>query len=457
MSEFFRLPSGRFTVPGIHRLTALIIIPLLLVISLSSWRVSAQEEDKNGRDTAKEAAASAPGDFRVAFMDSPSGSLLRFNIRAGGFHNNSSRAFPEIAVRGTADDGPQLAPDIAADAGGNFVVVWADDADQNGFYEIMARGFNSDGSQRFSTMTVNTTSTGNQIAPAMAMNPNGDFVVVWQDDQDGNDIHQIYARGFDINGAQRFPTMTANPVATGEQKSPAVAMAQNGDFVVTWANDKSLDGLYNVHARGFHSDGSQRFPLINVNLDLPGDQRNPDIAMAPNGDFAITWEDDQDQNGLYQIHVRGFYAKGTQRFPTRTVNSEASGQQTTPFIAMANNGDFVVTWNDDKDKNEVYQVMARGFYRDGSEHFPDFFVNSVDTGQQIVTDIAMGANGDFVIPWQDDKDQNDVYQILARGFNSDGSQRFPDFTVNEKAAGQQWFPAIAVVRDGPKIYLPFMK
>jgi hypothetical protein len=457
MSRQSPLPSGRFNHPGNYHLLALIALILLLAASLTVWRVSAQEVGNNGREALEEAATSAPGDFVIAFMDSPSGDILGFNIRAGGFLSNSSRAFPEIAVRGTADDGPQLAPDIAADASGNFVIVWADDADKNSAYEILARGFNSDGSQRFSTMTVNTTSTGNQIAPAIAMNPNGDFVVVWQDDQDGNDLHQIHARGFDINGSQRFPTMTANPVATGEQRSPAVAMAQNGDFVVTWANDFSVDGLYNVNARGFLSDGSQRFPSINVNLDLPGDQRHPDIAMAPNGDFAITWEDDQDLNSLYQIHVRGFFAKGTQRFSTRTVNSVASGQQTTPFIAMANNGDFVVTWNDDKDGNEVYQVMARGFYRNGSEHFPDFFVNSVDTGQQIVSDIAMGANGDFVIPWQDDKDQNDVYQILARGFNSDGSQRFPDFTVNQQAAGQQWFPGIAIVRDGPKTYLPFVK
>jgi hypothetical protein len=80
----------------------------------------------------------------------------------------------------------------------------------------------------------------------------------------------------------------------------------------------------------------------------------------------------------------------------------------------------------------------------------------VSAGNQIQADIAMDYSGDFVIPWQDDQDQNGVYQILARGFYSDGSERFPDFTVNEKAAGQQWFPTVAVVRKGPTSYIPFV-
>ena len=98
-------------------------------------------------------------------------------------------------------------------------------------------------------------------------------------------------------------------------------------------------------------------------------------------------------------------------------------------------------------------MLARGFDASGSERIPDFVVNSQGSGNQIVTDIAMNARGDFVIPWQDDQDGNDVYQILARGFYSNGSERFPDFVVNEVAAGQQWIPAVAMVKEA-LVYLP---
>ena len=42
------------------------------------------------------------------------------------------------------------------DSNGNFVVVWHDDNDNNGYYDILARGFNAIGNQRFADLTVNT-------------------------------------------------------------------------------------------------------------------------------------------------------------------------------------------------------------------------------------------------------------------------------------------------------------
>ncbi len=432
----------------------MLLIALVLGAGLSNWPVFAGTVANSRVLAPQQGPNAAVGDFVVVFMDSPSGSVLDFSIRAGGFAGGSSDRFPEIAVN-TNTAGTQLVPDVAIANNGEFVVVWADDSDRNGYYEILARGFHSDGSERFPTFTVNTVSSGNQSAPVIAMTPQGNFVVAWQDDQNDNDIYEILARGFFADGSERFSTITVNTISTGDQRNPAIAMSPNGEFVVTWENDNSLDGLYNIFARGFNSGGSQRFPWININTDLPGDQLRPDIAMDPNGSFVVTWQDDRDNNGVFQIHARGFYRNGAQRFSRITVNSVASGDQTGPYIAMAQNGDFVVTWTDDQDGNGFYQVLARGFNPTGTERIPDFVVNSVGSGNQIVTDIAMNAGGDFVIPWQDDQDKNNVYQILARGFSPDGSERFPDFTVNKVAAGQQWIPSVAMVREA-MVYMPYL-
>ncbi len=55
------------------------------------------------------------------------------------------------------------------------------------------------------------------------MTIDGKFVVVWEDDKDGNGYYQIYARGFNANGSQRFADMTVNSVASGQQRRPAIA------------------------------------------------------------------------------------------------------------------------------------------------------------------------------------------------------------------------------------------
>ena len=126
-----------------------------------------------------------------------------------------------------------------------------------------------------------------------------------------------------------------------------------------------------------------------------------------------------------------------------TVNSVASGQQLKPDVAMADSGDFVVVWEDDKDNNGYYQIYARGFNANGSQRFADMTVNSVASGQQLKPAVAMTIDGKFVVVWEDDKDGNGYYQIYARGFNANGSQRFADMTVNSVASGQQRRPAIA--------------
>ena len=159
-------------------------------------------------------------------------------------------------------------------------------------------------------MTVNTDESGQQILPDIAMDGSGDFVVVWQDDKDGNGKYQIYARGFDANGAEGFPDMTVNSVSTGQQLKPAIAMDGSGNFVVLWEDDKDGNGTYQVYARGFDAGGVERFGDRAVNTDSTGQQLAPAIAIDGDGNFIVAWEDDVDDNDFYQIVVRGLDASG---------------------------------------------------------------------------------------------------------------------------------------------------
>lgn len=45
--------------------------------------------------------------------------------------------------------------------------------------------------------------------------------------------------------------------------------------------------------------------------------------------------------------------------------------------------DAIVAWEDDRDGNGVYEIMAQLMRRDGSFAGPDFTVNQVSQGQQI--------------------------------------------------------------------------
>lgn len=338
--------------------------------------------------------------------------------------------------------GDHINAKITAAANGNSIVTWQDDRDGNGYHQIYARVFDSDGNALTDEIVVNSVASGQQTKPAVAADHQGNFVVVWEDDKDGNGYYQIFARGFYANGSQKFSDKTVNSVGSGQQYNPAVAMDYSGNFVVVWEDDQDGNGYYQILARGFNSNGSQRFADRTVNSVAAGQQFNPDIAMDSNGDYVVVWEDDQNNDGDFTLLARGFNANGSSRISDFSVNSVTTGHQQSPTIAMDDYGRFVVAWQDDKDGNGYYQVMARAFNANGSERISDFTVNSEASGQQRFPSVATAPNGRFAVAFEDDNDGNNFYQIYAKSYNANGTIRKSDFTVNSDASGQQFNPSV---------------
>jgi len=76
----------------------------------------------------------------------------------------------------------QLRPAVAVDLQGNFVVAW----DSNGSdmdtssWSIQAQRYDSSGAPMGGQIQVNSYTTSGQFQPAVAVEPGGDFVVVWE-------------------------------------------------------------------------------------------------------------------------------------------------------------------------------------------------------------------------------------------------------------------------------------
>lgn len=73
----------------------------------------------------------------------------------------------------------QLRPAVAADALGNFVVIWQGRGASEDGYGIQGQRYDSGGTPQGSQFQVNVYTTGNQTSPAVAADPAGNFVVVW--------------------------------------------------------------------------------------------------------------------------------------------------------------------------------------------------------------------------------------------------------------------------------------
>ena len=140
---------------------------------------------------------------------------------------------PEFRVN-TYTPGRQNSASVASDAAGNFVVVWEanDEGSQAG---IFAQRYDSAGSALGGEFRVNTYTTGTQWRPAAAYDPAGNFTVVWQGPGRGDMDGGIFARRYDSTGAPLGGQFRVNTRTWSSQADPAVASDAAGNIVIAWA------------------------------------------------------------------------------------------------------------------------------------------------------------------------------------------------------------------------------
>jgi len=90
-------------------------------------------------------------------------------------------AGPEVQVN-TYTTGQQRIPSIGVDADGNFVVVWGSagsSGSDNSLFSIQGQRYDASGTTVGTEFQVNTYTTNTQFLPEVALDSDGDFVVVW--------------------------------------------------------------------------------------------------------------------------------------------------------------------------------------------------------------------------------------------------------------------------------------
>ncbi|MCP4456409.1 MAG: hypothetical protein GY816_00025, partial [Cytophagales bacterium] len=122
------------------------------------------------------------------------------------------------------------------------------------------------------TFVVNSHTLHDQKNPAIAMDADGDFVVVWQSKYQDDDDYGVYAQRYTSDGNREGEEFKVNTYTTSNQMNPAVAMNADGDFVVVWESyGQDADG-YGVYARLYTSDGSAEEEEFIINAWTKGHQ-----------------------------------------------------------------------------------------------------------------------------------------------------------------------------------------
>ncbi|MFH1747257.1 MAG: hypothetical protein ABIG44_09475 [Planctomycetota bacterium] len=201
------------------------------------------------RAAAVPALAFAPdGDFLVVYsvfnqQMQPDG------IRAQRFSASCSPLGPELAISGPLKNS-QIEPVIACTRDG-FIVAWLDAESDGADYGVLARLFDAQGQPRGAPFVVNQTHAGLQNAAAIAVAPNGRFVIAWNGaDEDGTGI---FAQLFATDGTRNGNEFRLNRHVAGSQALHAASgtrrltFSPNGDLLCVWSGDAGLGDKSSVN------------------------------------------------------------------------------------------------------------------------------------------------------------------------------------------------------------------
>ncbi|MEB3233106.1 MAG: calcium-binding protein [Leptolyngbyaceae bacterium] len=367
----------------------------------------------------------------------------------------------------------EIQPQVAIDAQGNAVIVWAgenltDFSEQSIFF----RRFNvTPDDIDNEDIVVKTTTVNDRLTdPTVAMADDGRFVVVWADDSDVGDgaelriAAQLYDAEGDANGTEFSITTDLTSINT----SPDVAINRTtGDFVVTWLEVNENSGDRSLLARRFDNTGEalddEDIVVETVEVDdfTAGETiDDPAIAMDASGNYIITWVQDlnNDDDNTLDIYARLYDSNSNPLTNAFLVNSEQDQSQFRPDIATDSEGNFTIVWESlaidtiNLDRNPG--IFARRFSSSGSALSGEFTVSAPDIGDRTDFDpaISMDSSGNTLITWTSlEIDGTTGLDIFAQQYDTAGiavdSVPF-QINIDEQEAGNQLDSAVAVDPDG---------
>ncbi|MDE0866601.1 MAG: DUF4347 domain-containing protein, partial [Rubripirellula sp.] len=326
----------------------------------------------------------------------------------------------------TTINGNQNLPSVAMKSDGGFVVVWDGNGDQSGQADndgIFMQQYDFQGNSQGGETLVNSNDKVESDAE-IAMNADGDFVIVWSTEDSGKGSEfEIYLQRFDSSGTAQGSEIRANTTTDQDQFAPVVAMASDGSFVVAWEGRGDEPGETDSHGVFFQMFDSSSVAQGNenrVNTTTADVQSDADIAMNGNGDFLVAWTSGSvEVDGVLQgqIFHQLFDATGGSIGGEEMDTSELLGPYASPSVATTAADGFVLAF--DGDGSAVVDDIHKIVYDAGGNQLSSVLVSTTDTTHS-KADVGTAPNGDSVIVWQtiDYQADPDADSILLQRYSS---------------------------------------
>jgi hypothetical protein len=335
------------------------------------------------------------------------------NVIAGRrFDANATPIGSELQISSTTALA-HLNPRVSATLDGRFVVAWNRQESSFGSPNAVARVFKANAVPLGTEFPVGTSATRDQWNPDVAIDETGAFEVVWQTFGPTGESTDIVGQRFTAAGRRQGGIFRVSTFRGVQQDEPAIATEPNGPFVAVWQSveqDGSGFGIFGRRFRNssptidFGGNGDSDVAVFRpaegrwlADFDFrPGGELN--ILYGRSGDVAVP--KDYDGDGLTDLAVFR-PASGTW-----FVDVNHNGG-TDLKVLFGRSGDVPVPGDYDGDGRADLAVWE-----------PSSGTWSVDFDRDGVADLTavLGVNGDVPVPADYDGDGRTDFAIFHQGF-----------------------------------------
>ncbi|HIA04571.1 MAG TPA: hypothetical protein EYN66_22190 [Myxococcales bacterium] len=352
-------------------------------------------------------------------------------------------------VASTSKTGSQKLGDAAFFSNGNFVVVYEQEEGDLDGSAIKAQRWTGSGAVQGPEIDVNTLSPGDQKSPGLAILSDNEWVVAYSDSN-----NRVFTRRFDVNGESLIgrPEIIANSIVAGSQQAPSASISGTGNILISYHSPVPGKEDNEILARIVNTKGELVGSEFQINSYTPGDQHDSSTAGASNR-LAVTWvSSNQDSEGD-GVYLRLLDGKGTFVSPETLVNKTTSGNQYNPDIAVTDTGNTVVVWEDENQAKSPL-IHSRRFDPEGNELTGILKINDGEAQASAPCIETIPSNEKcegaeckeaFLVAWESG---NAVSAINVRKIGYGGLVWSEQLKVNSTEIGIHKRPTLAISNDG---------
>ncbi len=301
-------------------------------------------------------AMDAEGNFVVAWYTWTESDGPLEGIFSQRFNADGTKSGSELRVN-TSTSTEMFNQKIAMNAAGVSVIVWENNGADGSGYGIYGQRLNASGDKQGNEFRANTSTNSDQRFPSVGIDAAGNFVVAWANEAN----EDVYAQQFSASGSKVGDEFRVNTTRANLQSRPSVAMDEDGDFVIVWTSDGQDGSKTGIYAQRYNAAGTKQGSEFLVNTNTASAQFSPTVSMDNQGNFVVAWASELQGGSPYDVYLQRYDASGGKLDVEVRANTTTPNIQWTPSVDLDADGDFVLVWTDSSNRSadivgRVYDV-----------------------------------------------------------------------------------------------------